>query len=83
MTVEETREYMKALFLALRHVHSFHVIHRDIKPGNFLYNRKEKRLVCVVLVKSITCAECVYVNGVVCNLESAVSVYACLSASTW
>lgn len=42
MNAEETRIYMKNLFIALRRVHSFNVIHRDVKPGNFLYNRETK-----------------------------------------
>ncbi|XP_071821368.1 cell division cycle 7-related protein kinase-like [Apostichopus japonicus] len=47
MTVEETREYMKNLFLALRRVHQFNIIHRDVKPSNFLYNRKERKYALV------------------------------------
>ena len=58
MTVEETRVYMRALFQALSHVHSFYVIHRDIKPGNFLYNRKEKRLVCVCVCARVCVCVC-------------------------
>lgn len=42
MDVDELRLYMKNLFIALRRVHSFNVIHRDVKPGNFLYNRDTK-----------------------------------------
>uniref|UniRef100_A0A1X7V911 non-specific serine/threonine protein kinase n=1 Tax=Amphimedon queenslandica TaxID=400682 RepID=A0A1X7V911_AMPQE len=43
LTAEETRQYMHALFLALRNVHMHHIIHRDIKPSNFLYHRASKR----------------------------------------
>ena len=47
MDVNETRLYMKNLFIALRRVHSFNVIHRDVKPGNFLYDRVNKKFLLV------------------------------------
>lgn len=40
---EELREYLVNLLCALRRVHSFRVIHRDVKPANFLYNRRHHR----------------------------------------
>lgn len=43
MGVAEMQWYMKALFEALRKVHSHSIIHRDIKPSNFLYNRATRR----------------------------------------
>ncbi|XP_011055227.1 PREDICTED: cell division cycle 7-related protein kinase-like isoform X2 [Acromyrmex echinatior] len=47
MTVDETKDYMRALLTALRRVHKFHIIHRDVKPSNFLYDRKNKRYLLV------------------------------------
>uniref|UniRef100_A0A8C6WRT8 non-specific serine/threonine protein kinase n=1 Tax=Neogobius melanostomus TaxID=47308 RepID=A0A8C6WRT8_9GOBI len=40
LSFEEVRLYIYNLLKALRHVHQFGIIHRDIKPNNFLYNRK-------------------------------------------
>ncbi|KYM98369.1 PREDICTED: cell division cycle 7-related protein kinase [Cyphomyrmex costatus] len=47
MTVDETKDYMRALLTALRRVHKFHIIHRDVKPSNFLYDRKNRRYLLV------------------------------------
>ncbi|CAH0600917.1 unnamed protein product [Chrysodeixis includens] len=47
MDASELRHYMRALMVALRHVHSFGVIHRDVKPSNFLYDRDTRRYLLV------------------------------------
>ncbi|KOB53711.1 Lethal (1), partial [Operophtera brumata] len=47
MDAAEVRRYMRALLTALRHVHSFGVIHRDVKPSNFLYDRENRRYLLV------------------------------------
>lgn len=47
MTPAETQLYMKNLLIALKRVHEFNVIHRDVKPSNFLYNRKKQTFLLV------------------------------------
>ncbi|RVE48430.1 hypothetical protein evm_006866 [Chilo suppressalis] len=47
MDAAELQRYMRALMTALKHVHSFGVIHRDVKPSNFLYDRENKRYLLV------------------------------------
>lgn len=47
MSLEEIKEYMRNLLIALRKVHQGKIIHRDVKPNNFLYNRAERKFVLV------------------------------------
>ncbi|KAI1098142.1 kinase-like protein [Jackrogersella minutella] len=47
MTVYDMRVYFKSLFTALAAVHDRAIIHRDIKPTNFLYDPEKKRGVLV------------------------------------
>ncbi|KAH8592355.1 kinase-like domain-containing protein [Bisporella sp. PMI_857] len=47
MTVPDMQIYFRSLFTALAAVHSKSIIHRDIKPTNFLYEPEKKRGVLV------------------------------------
>ncbi|XP_068425063.1 cell division cycle 7-related protein kinase [Clinocottus analis] len=47
LSFEEVRLYIYRLLTALRHIHQFGIIHRDIKPNNFLYNRNSKMFALV------------------------------------
>ncbi|MCJ8745266.1 hypothetical protein PDJAM_G00128480 [Pangasius djambal] len=47
LSFQEVRQYIYHLLKALKHIHEFGIIHRDIKPTNFLYNRREKKYALV------------------------------------
>ncbi|KAG8623812.1 hypothetical protein KVT40_008788 [Elsinoe batatas] len=47
MTIAEMRIYFHSLFVAVEAVHEEHIVHRDIKPTNFLYSPAKKRGVLV------------------------------------
>ncbi|KAG2174770.1 hypothetical protein INT43_005832, partial [Umbelopsis isabellina] len=42
MTMNDIRCYFRCLLTALKHVHQNRILHRDIKPGNFLYNYRHR-----------------------------------------
>ncbi|KAF2402276.1 kinase-like protein [Trichodelitschia bisporula] len=47
MTVSDIRLYFRSLFTALKAVHEHEILHRDIKPTNFLYHPDRARGVLV------------------------------------
>lgn len=42
MTMADVKAYISQLLIGLRSVHEKGIIHRDVKPGNFLYSNKTK-----------------------------------------
>ncbi|KAK9468112.1 kinase-like domain-containing protein [Lipomyces arxii] len=47
LPLKEFKYYLKSLFVGLDHVHKHEIIHRDVKPTNFLYNPEKRRGVLV------------------------------------
>ncbi|KAH6614676.1 kinase-like domain-containing protein [Chaetomium sp. MPI-SDFR-AT-0129] len=47
MTIPDMAIYFRSLFSALASVHAHHILHRDIKPTNFLYDPNSRRGVLV------------------------------------
>ncbi|CAO0799455.1 unnamed protein product [Mucor circinelloides] len=42
MELIDIKYYMKSLFTALQQLHRFKILHRDVKPSNFLYNIRKR-----------------------------------------
>ncbi|CEJ05042.1 hypothetical protein RMCBS344292_18990 [Rhizopus microsporus] len=42
MGLHDIKCYIKSLFTALSHLHELKIVHKDVKPNNFLYNVKKK-----------------------------------------
>lgn len=47
MSVAQIKAYMKCLLSALSYVHTFGILHRDVKPSNYLFDPKTKHGVLV------------------------------------
>ncbi|XP_063795990.1 cell division cycle 7-related protein kinase isoform X2 [Pseudophryne corroboree] len=47
LSFQEVKDYIYNLLKALKRIHQFGIIHRDVKPNNFLYNRKLKQYALV------------------------------------
>ena len=47
LSLQQIKDYIRALFISLHHLHQNGIIHRDIKPGNFLYNMKANEFMLV------------------------------------
>lgn len=47
LTIRETQAYMRGLMEALAHVHASGIVHRDVKPANFLYDRMRGKFALV------------------------------------
>lgn len=62
LTLAGVAAYTKSLLTALAHVHAEGVIHRDIKPRNFMYNSKTGKGACVCV--------CVWIIGCMASRDT-------------
>lgn len=42
MSLLDIKSYLKSLFTALSQLHQLKIIHKDVKPNNFLYNARKR-----------------------------------------
>lgn len=52
------KEYMRQLLIAVNHIHQHQIIHRDIKPNNFLYSSRTKHCALVDFGLAQTVDQC-------------------------
>ncbi|XP_058055606.1 cell division cycle 7-related protein kinase [Anopheles bellator] len=72
LTPAEVQRYMQNLLIPLRRVHQYGVIHRDVKPSNFLHARRHGgyMLVDFGLAQETTCGEFTLRGGPVKQQEA-------------
>ena len=43
LSIQEIKIYMRILLDSMAYIHENFIIHRDVKPSNFLFNRDQKK----------------------------------------
>lgn len=58
MTISDSKVYLRSLLVALESVHQNKIIHRDIKPTNFLYDPERKQgVLCDFGLAEVECLD--------------------------
>lgn len=72
-TAEELKIYSQQILLGLKYLHELNIIHRDIKPGNILYDRDNKNFKIIdfgIATKFNISSNCIEtINYYKCNNE--------------